>query len=232
MVGLYSKGIVRWVSLLLFVVASIGLTVSLWKYPEENDFSVFTTTISFLGSPDASRNPEGYIWYRTGMTALVFLLSLLVGQRHRNIRPRAGGGLNIPTAFYGIGMFLILASVWIPDSREIYWGTIRTGSLHTRIAIISVFITLIAVISDAVVLKLSKFRSRSFWVIRIFMVLWITAVISLATWEWKCGQDPSLEHWPGDGIHSTPLWEWILFFYLIGYLYWISRSLTVQEGFD
>lgn len=218
-------------STILLLTAVTGIAVSRWLYPEENRYSIFTSTISFLGSPDAGRNPEGYLWYQVGMTALLVILTGLIRNRHRNFLPHTGSGILVPTSLYLIGLFLILISVWIPDSREIYWGKMRTGHLHTRIAIISIFTILFAVTADAVVLRRSKFRKSSFRPVRVYAVLWALAIASLVTWEWKCKRDPNLEHWPGEGIHSTPLWEWILFVYLIGFLYWISRRETAEKGF-
>ena len=31
--------------------------------------------------------------------------------------------------------------------------------------------------------------------------------------------------WPGPGLHSTPLWEWIAFTCLIAFLFWIARGV-------
>ena len=33
----------------------------------------------------------------------------------------------------------------------------------------------------------------------------------------------SLKHWLADGLHSTPLWEWILFVYLVGHILWMAH---------
>ncbi len=222
----------NWITLLLSAIALVGVTMARLLYPPENEFSIFTATISFLGSPDNARNPAGYLWYQVGMTALVLLLARLVWERHRNFQPHVGSAIKIPTSLYLLGMILILFSVWIPDSRKIFRGEIRTGHLHTRIAIISIFMILFAVIADTVALSRSGFRKSSSWPIRIYALLWIVCIGCLVSWEWKCRQNPELEHWPGEGIHSTPLWEWILFTYLIGFLCWVSRAGTVKDGYS
>ena len=55
---------------ILLAVALVGIGAARWMYPEENGFSIMRCTISFLGSPDADRNPAGWRWYQLGMTAL------------------------------------------------------------------------------------------------------------------------------------------------------------------
>ena len=52
----------------------------------------------------------------------------------------------------------------------------------------------------------------------------------LAEWERMCRLDKSLKHWPGDGLHSTPLWEWMLFAYLVGHILWMARRKGAAAG--
>ena len=83
--------------------------------------------------------------------------------------------------------------------------------------------------ADALILARAVVRGKSMWPFHIYGFLGISAIISLVTWEWKCRQDHTLSHWPGNGIHSTPLWEWILFSYLLGLLIWLSRERATQK---
>jgi len=71
---------------LLVGIAVIGLVAAWWHYPEENHFSILRCTISFLGSPDADHNPDGWRFYQVGMTAVVLLLFGFVSERHRRLR--------------------------------------------------------------------------------------------------------------------------------------------------
>ena len=70
----------------LIVVAVLGFAVAWWRYPAENQFSILRCTISFLGSPDADRNPAGWRFYQAGMTALLLLLLELAWLRHGRLR--------------------------------------------------------------------------------------------------------------------------------------------------
>ena len=222
------SGMATWLRILLWAVAGVGYGVAWWRYPEENHFSILRCTISFLGSPDEDRNPDGWRWYQVGMTALIVLLSDMVKRRHRNFLPTVGAGLRRATAIYLVSLFLVLCSVWIADTDQ-YWHGLRVGTVHTRVAIVGIFTMMAALIVDARLLKQAGFGGRVLWPFRCYGMVWIAGLIALGTWEWKCQRDPSLKHWPGEGIHSTPLWEWILFACLLAFLGWIARPATAQR---
>jgi hypothetical protein len=67
----------------LLAIALSGRIVSWWRHPAENPFSIPTCTISFLGSPEASRNPHGWRFYQAGMIALLTLPFSLMAERDR-----------------------------------------------------------------------------------------------------------------------------------------------------
>ncbi len=212
------------IALLLLFVAAAGIGMARYLYPVENEFSIMRCTVSFLGSPDADRNPAGWRYYQVGMTALVLAMGQMIGWRHRNFRASTGPVINKVSAVYAVGLVLILVSVWVADSDEMLWIGIRSGTVHTKIAIIAILTLLVAVSADGVVLSRAGLPGKSLWPFRIYAGLWVAAIVSLASWEWRCARDPSLKHWPGEGIHSTPMWEWILLVYLIGFVVWISRG--------
>ena len=215
----------------LWGIAVLGFGVSWWLYPQENRFSILRCTISFLGSPDSDRNPEGWRWYQVGMTALIVLLVEMVRQRHRNFLSAVGERLRWSTAIYLASLFLVLCSTWIADTDQ-YWYGFRVGTVHTRVAIIGIFTMMAALIVDAGLLKRAGFGGQVLWPFRVYGIVWIAAMIALGSWEWKCRRDPSLKRWPGDGIHSTPLWEWILFSCLLAFMIWVSRPGTARRVSD
>jgi len=209
----------------LSAAALIGFAGAWCLYPEENEFSIMRCTISFLGSPDADRNPQGWRWYQVGMSALIVLMWRLISQRQRIFQPKCGTGLRVATVIYLVAFGLLFASVWIADSDG-QWGDFRVGAIHTRVAIVGIFTMMAAVITDGVSLARAGYAGRVLWPFRIYALIWIVGMIALGSWEWKCRNDSSLKHWPGEGIHSTPMWEWILFTYLLGFVIWISRPET------
>ncbi|MFK5922065.1 MAG: hypothetical protein QM496_07785 [Verrucomicrobiota bacterium] len=163
------------------------------------------------------------------MTSLILALAQMVWWRHRNFYPFTGVKINKATVLYAAGFVLILISVWIADSDEILWGGIRSGVIHTNVAIIAIVTLLVAVSLDGMILSRAGLPSKAQWPFRIYACIWLVTICCLASWQWKCWSDPNLEHWPGEGIHSTPMWEWILLAYLIGFVIWISRRRLVES---
>jgi len=209
---------------LLAAVAVVGLAISWWLYPAENHFSIMRCTISFLGSPDANRNPNGWRFYQVGMTALAVLLFRLAAVRHRRLRVIVGRAAVGSSGLIFIAFTLLLVVVWIPDSRETGWFGLRTGQVHTRMAILAIPILGFGIAVDAIALWVCGVNWRKLWPFQLYGVLAITGTVLLAQWEGMCRRDPTLPHWPGRGLHSTPLWEWIMFTYLIGFMIWLAHG--------
>jgi len=208
----------------LALIAAVGLAVAWWRYPVENKFSILSCTISFLGSPDANRNPHGWRFYQAGMTALVLLLFSLAAERHRRLRRQLGKSAWLSSAAILISLTLILLATWIPDSREVWLG-VRAGDLHTRLAILAIPFMACGIVWDGVGLWWSGVRLRALWPFHLYAFVVLLGTAQLMQWERMCRQDPTLPGWPGPGLHSTPLWEWIAFTCLIAFLFWIARGV-------
>ena len=58
----------RMLRALLLAIAAGGIAAAWWHYPAENHCSTMRCTISFLGSPDADRNPTGWRFSQAGMS--------------------------------------------------------------------------------------------------------------------------------------------------------------------
>ena len=208
----------------LAAVAVLGLVAAWWRYPAENHFSILSCTISFLGSPDADRNPTGWRFYQAGMTALVLLLFSLAWERHCRLRARIGKLAGWSSGAIFLSLTLILFSVWIADTRHVRWWGLRTGALHTRMAIFAIPILASGILLDGVALWRSGVPARALWPFHLYGLIVLVGCAELIVWEKMCQRDSALQHWPGDGIHSTPLWEWVAFTYLIGFMVWMARG--------
>ncbi len=213
----------------LIVVAVLGFAVAWWRYPAENQFSILRCTISFLGSPDADRNPAGWRFYQAGMTALLLLLLELAWLRHGRLRGVIGNTARWSTGAVGVSLALMFLAVWIADTRDGRWFGMRTGELHTRMAVLAIPFMAAGLVLDGAALRRSGLGPRRLWPFPALGGVVLTGVVALGWWEIKCARDPRLAHWPGEGLHSTPLWEWISFTCLFVFLVWMAHGKWVPN---
>lgn len=209
----------------LAVIAVAGVGFAWWLYPAENRYSVLTSTLSYLGSPDPDRNPHGWRIYQVGMTALILLTGSWLGRRHDGFRGGRSIVGRIGSVPLMIAMGMLLVSVWIPDSRTQEFLGEKATRVHTRLAILAIPVLGVGLTLDTVGRFLMGTRLLRLWPAFLFAALVGFGFWKLAEWESMCRADRSLRHWPGDGLHSTPLWEWITFLYLIGHMRWMSKAL-------
>jgi hypothetical protein len=80
------------------------------------------------------------------------------------------------------------------------------------------------IVLGGVALWLSGARWRALCPFHLCGLIALVGTVELMTWERMCRQDATLRHWPGVGLHSTPLWEWINFSYLIGFMIWMAHG--------
>jgi hypothetical protein len=213
----------------LVAIAVIGLGVAWWRYPEENHYSIMRCTISFLGSPDANRNPHGWRFYQAGMIALVLLLFSLAAERHVKLGRRIGRVALLSSAAIAVSLTLILLATWIPDSHERYCFGIRATDVHTRMAILAIPIMGCGIVLDCLALWWSGAPIRALWPFHLYGLIVFVGTAELMAWERMCRRDPTLPEWPGQGLHSTPLWEWIAFTYLIGFMVWMAHGTCAAK---
>jgi hypothetical protein len=209
---------------LLAAIACAGLLTAWWHYPPENRFSILSCTISFLGSPDADRNPQGWRYYQAGMSALVALLFLFAAERHGRLRAPIGRTAAWSSGAIFLALAMILVAVWVVDTRRGRIFGFRTGEVHTRIAVMAIPLMGCGIVLDAVALMRAGARWIGLWPFHLYGLITGVGIAHLIAWEEKCRRNPALQHWPGDGLHSTPLWEWIVFVYLIGFLFWMAHG--------
>lgn len=207
---------------LLAAVSVLLLLVSWRLYPEENAYSVLRCTISYLGSPDPDRNPEGWRFYQVGMTSWIVLMSGLLLRRQARALEAGARTAVVGGWFLFLGILLLFAAVWIPDSRTTKWGEQPLTRIHTQLALVAIPVFGAGLTLDSVGVFLAGMRFRELWPSHLFAVLAATGFGLLWQWERMCQADRTLRHWPGDGLHSTPLWEWILFLYLSGHVVWMA----------
>jgi hypothetical protein len=212
----------------LLCLGILGMGLAWVLYPAENRYSPMRCTISYLGSPDADRNPDGWRAYQVGMTALLLWMGDLLRLRHRR-GVRSQMSLEYASSLtLALGLMMILATVWIPDSRSGSWFGMTRGQFHTRIALWGIPILGMGVVLDAAAYLRAGGGLRSLWPFHLYAGVSAFGFHQLMEWERLCREDRSLRHWPGDGLHSTPLWEWIFFVGLMLHWGWMARRREPQ----
>ena len=158
------------------------------------------------------------------MTAVVLLLFGLVFERHRRLRGGIGRVAVWSSGALFIALALILLAVWIADTREVRWFGVRTGEVHTRMSIVAILFKGCGIVIDGVALHWVGVRTHRLWPFHLYTLIALVGGVELISWEKMCRRNPTLHHWPGEGIHSTPLWEWIVFAYLIAFMVWMAHG--------
>lgn len=218
---------VRLIRCALALCAVAGLSTAWFLYPAENQYSIVTCTISYLGSPDADRNPQGWRVYQFGMTTLILLMGWLLSDRHRQFQgPRSLLGRSASLPLFS-ALILLLAATWIPDSRSLQFFGEKATRVHTRLALIAIPIMGIGLFLDTLGRFVKGVQPAKLWPAFLFASLVAFGLWKLTEWESLCRANPALRHWPGDGIHSTPLWEWITFSYLTVHFFWMAKPNAI-----
>ena len=197
-------------------------------YPIENQYSIFKDTISFLGSSDLDNNPKGWWLLSISLYILGCILIPLAIYRFRRMslikRPLA----IISFFFYLIASLGFILIATFPDNGGTdFFGGISAGRMHYIVALFAFIGFAIAFLFDFFIFVIDRFTTKilnpTLWII-VYILFFILVGIGGYTQlvrEFICESNC----WPGEGIYSFPLWEWILFFIIFGVLYSVLLSL-------
>ena len=212
------------------------------RHPDATPYSVFTSTFSFLGSFDHKKNPEGWVFFSLALWIMALFMLPLTRYINRRMTVISPGG-----AKTGIRMLLLgaaaLALVGVfPDSGQDFVADLHYGKIHNLLALLA-----FAGLSFGSLwfgLMLARFNpfhpghrpphhddaqaafhhpALHLPFVMLGGVL-VTAICFLIRWECiyrRLGQP----HWPGVGLYSFPLWEWLYILTLFLALAWFSLAL-------
>jgi hypothetical protein len=128
------------------------------------------------------------------------------------------------SAAISVSLTLILLVTWVPDSQELHWFGICAGDVHTPVAILAIPFMGCGIVLDCLALWWSGVRVRTLWPFHLYGLIVLVGTAKLMAWERMCRLDSTLTEWPGEGLYSTPLWEWIVFTYLVGIMVWMAHG--------
>jgi hypothetical protein len=230
--------------ILLQACVSTALFFLAWLfYPSKNHFSILTHTFSFLGSFEQRHNPRGFIFFSLGLIYQSLLFVPLFMYRHRQLALVWRTPARIATALFLAGCAGLVVVALFPDARQDFIQDLSYGRIHNRAALLAYLGFLSGMGIDALIYTRDCLfprpgaSPRLRWIALPVFVSLAAVVVSgsyfLAKWESLYpvlrAQNPHLKHWPGVGIYSFPLWEWIIMLSFLVAIYGLSLSLPHGE---
>ncbi len=210
------------------ILGLLFLLLSVFTYPPYNNYSIMKDTISFLGSSDADNNPDGWWFFSIALFVFGFMMFPIAFYRFKRFKLVNKPLALISLLFYIIADIGLILVALIPDNGGVsYFSDLSAGRLHNYVSILAFGGFGLAFLVDLFIFLLDNLKFHYFnaiaWVIVyiiFFIVVGMTAYTQI-TWSNICKSNC----WPGDGIYSFPLWEWIILFMLFFILYAIILTL-------
>ncbi len=197
-------------------------------YPKENNYSIKSCTISYLGSWEDERNPKGWRIFSAAFIVAGIMDIPLFLFLHRKLVKICPWSIWIGTSLLLIRAIGLILIAFIPDVGEDFFQDLSLGHMHNLISIITFasFGLGFLVYGSTALFGNSPYSFGTTGGPFLFILgLVMAGSYFLVSWEKKCKKDPTLEHWPGYGLHSYPLWEGILFICHYIAIYWLAINL-------
>ncbi|MHA1111068.1 MAG: DUF998 domain-containing protein [Promethearchaeota archaeon] len=228
-------GIFTSTQLLIYVIIQICvflifLGLSRVTYPRENKYSIMTHTMSFLGSKETFRNPKGWYFFSIAITWITIAdipLNLYIFRHLLTFSPLFAWIMIITGGISTINGIFVSIFTDKDTDRDLSGGDfiqdLKSGRLHNVTAVITFAAFIVANLSVGLA-YLFHFGVRPWynWLppLLIFCTVLTGFFLLNALWQKKCKENSDLESFPGLGIYSFPLWEWLLFTSLYIFLFW------------
>lgn len=215
--------------LLQFLILLIFIVIAMALYPVENDFSIMRDTFSYLGSPNDNHNPNGWYFFSIGLFIVSITIFPLLFYRHRRLVKIAPWEARFTTLLMLIGAIGIFGVGLFPDSGQDFIEDLSYGKMHNTMALIFFIGDGLGLIFDGLLIytkdRFPKWpggkgghQIANHKIIAPTYIIFITIALAMGIcligWEIYYpilhAQDPSIGHWPGEGIFSFPMWEWIV----------------------
>ncbi len=213
--GNFQKVQLRKYILITFMITISLLGISWILYPKELNYSIMTHTISYLG--DYEKNPNGWIFFSIAfMFMSIFFIPLILYIQKRIFKISQVGSW-IGTSFLLIGAVCGFTTALLPD----VYGTdfikdISLGKIHNIIAVIAIFGFILGLFEYGILFFIdywpifNKNRERVYAYLSVFPVFLPFTIIGIGTLITQIIRVRLGGEWPGPGILSFPLWEWML----------------------
>ena len=233
--GRFEKKELRTFLLVQLSVIWLLILIAYLLYPP-SEYSIMRHTFSYLGSQDAHNNPEGWYWFSIALIAMGILMIPLILYRHRRLSKIDPNMARFNTLLLIIGAIGIFLLAFFPDDGRDFMEDLSYGRIHNQLAVVAFAGLGLGNIFDSFIFlkdrwpkwplggggtKILNHKKLQIPVIGLFIVVFCTAFF-LIRWEIIYpeihAQNPEIGSWPGEGIYSFPLWEWIVIVYLFIYI--------------
>jgi len=221
--------------LLIYVIIQICvylifLGLARITYPKENKYSVMTHTMSFLGSKETFRNPKGWYFFSIAIIWITIAdipLNLYIFMHLRAFSPLFAWIMIISGAISTVNGILVSIFTDKDTDRDLSGGDfmqdLKSGRIHNITAVITFSTFIIANLAVGLAYVFHPItRPLHNWLppLLIFGIVLTGFFLFNALWQKKCKENEDLEQFPGEGIYSFCLWEWLLFASLYIFLFW------------
>ncbi|MBN2156480.1 MAG: DUF998 domain-containing protein [Candidatus Lokiarchaeota archaeon] len=222
--------------LIIYVIIQIlvfltFLGLARFTYPQENNYSIMTHTMSFLGSKEEFRNPKGWYFFSIAIIWITIAdipLNLYIFRYLLTFSLVAAWMMIISAAISTL--FGILVSIFTDTDtdRELAGGNfiqdLKSGRLHNVAAVITFATFIVANLIVGFAYVFNPFQRPLYnWVPPFLIFVGVLIGFFLFNWLWqkKCKKNKDLEPFPGKApLFSFPFWEWLLFISLYIFLFW------------
>lgn len=223
--------------LLIWIIVQFGFVILFIAnayriFIKQNPYSIMTHSISFLGSWIPTRNPKGWWNLSIALIILGVLFFPLILYYHRYMALISVWAAYIGTILLIVGIIGIILVAVFPDNEGMdFFRDLSYGKVHNTVA----------------VLGFGGFGFGNLWfgLMFIYDAAWgehiynpirflppyiglfiLVGIIGYTQWKWEkiWRADETKKGFPGEGVYSFPLWEWILATYLFLAVYYVLLS--------
>ena len=197
----------------IIIVSLIGISWIL--YPKELNYSIMTHTISYLG--DFQKNPNGWIFLSLAFIFMSIFFIPLILYIHKRIYLISRMGSWIGTSLLIVGAVGGFLTALLPDDYGTdFFKDVSLGKIHNIAALFAIFGFILGLFVYGILFFIdywpifNKNRERVYAYLSIFPVFLPFTLIGIGTLITQIIRVRLGGEWPGSGILSFPLWEWML----------------------
>jgi len=228
LLGMFTHPILNYYVAIQLGIFVIFMVVAWLLYPKKNRYSILRCTMSFLGSPDDVRNPQGWYFFSIAVVWKMLTDIPLMMYFFRFLSKHSIFAAYVSILFYGIGIISGIIVGFFPDTEKNetsgnFFKDLRLGMVHNVAAVLSFGAMFIANFTVSIFYLVHPYtRLLSDWLppLLIFVAAVAGGFFTQIKWQMKLKKNKTLSPWPGKGWYSLPLWEWTLFIVAEGFIYW------------